>query len=196
VNDDFANIAPGSEREQPMRRHDLAARHNGKRYDGSLHFVRHFECTALELHQLSRSRPSSLRECCQMYALLQPVHSSLERLDLRSSVGPIDTHVLGAHNSLAEDGDLLQLLLGHELVVAPPDRGPDEGDVHPAVVIANKHGRLVLLVEIQQDVPILHPRKVARQPQEAGAPNMAEEYRKATFGVQLAARNEVEQLCH
>lgn len=77
---------------------------------------------------------------------LQPVHSSLERLNLRPSVSPIHAHILGAHDGLAKDGDFLQLFFGHELVVAPPDRGPDEGDVHPAVVISNEHGGLVLPV--------------------------------------------------
>lgn len=127
---------------------------------------------------------------------LQPVHSGLECLDLRSSVGSVHAHVLGAHNGLAKDGDLLQLLLGHKLVVAPPDRGPDEGDVHPTVVVANEHGGLVLLVEIQQDVAILHPGEIARQSQEAGAPNVAEENGQSTLGVELAAGNEVEQLRH
>ena len=127
---------------------------------------------------------------------LQPVHSGLECLDLRSSVGSVHAHVLGAHNGLAKDGDLLQLLLGHKLVVAPPDRGPDEGDVHPTVVIANEHGGLVLLVEIQQDVAILHLGEIARQSQEAGAPNVAEENGQSTLGVELATGDEVEQLRH
>ena len=144
----------------------------------------------------SDRRENQPRRHTRQLTHLQPVHSSLERLDLRPTVGPVHTYVLGAHDGPAEDGDLLQLLLGHEFVVFPPDRGPDEGDVHPTVVIANKHGCLVLLVEIEQDFAVFYYGIVARQPEEAGAPNMAEEYRKSTPGVQLAARYEVEQLCH
>ena len=119
----------------------------------------------------SDRRENQPRRHTRQLTHLQPVHSSLERLDLRPTVGPVYTYVLGAHDGPAEDGDLLQLLLGHEFVVFPPDRGPDEGDVHPTVVISNKHGCLVLLVEIEQDLAVFYYRIVARQPEEAGAPN-------------------------
>ena len=72
VDDHFANIATGPKWEHPMRWHDISTRHDGKGHHGGLHFVRHLECAALELHQLARSRPSSLREGRQMNTLLMP----------------------------------------------------------------------------------------------------------------------------
>lgn len=70
---------------------------------------------------------------------IQPLDPLLQRQQLGLPIRPIDQYVFGHLDRLAQYRDLLQFLLRDEFVIVPSDGMPDEGYVHPRIVIRHEH---------------------------------------------------------
>lgn len=121
------------------------------------------------------------REARQDQSYLQVVDSLLERRNLRSTVGSVHHDVAAGSNGSPQNGHLSQFLFRNELVVSPPDRDAQKGNVHPTAVIGYEHGRAALLVKVLQHLWVFDGGVASCQMHECDAPDVAQKDRDSAL---------------
>ena len=79
---------------------------------------------------------------------LEVCNTVFKGLELRSAVATINGDISTQSNCCAQNWNLTELFLRHELVVSPANGRAQEWDIHPRTMVGNKQSRLVLLVKL------------------------------------------------